>query len=73
MKDAVLKALQVLTGIVMSVLALAVTALIVFALWPILLVLAAYVVGMAVIAGILWIGFGTMAYAVQEIRKYLGK
>lgn len=62
---------QILFGSVFAVTALGIVGLFLLAFWQFLLVFFGIILGTVVIGGICWIGFGSIAYATQELTRLI--
>lgn len=62
---------QILFGSVFAVMALGIVGLFLLAFWQFLLVFFGIILGTVVIGGICWIGFGSIAYATQELTRLI--
>lgn len=62
---------QIFIGSVFALLALGIVGLFFLAFWQFLLVFFGLILGTVVIGGILWIGFGSIAYAIQELNNWI--
>ncbi|WPH58156.1 membrane protein [Streptomyces phage LuckySocke] len=63
-------AAQILIGSVFALMAIGIVGLFLLAFWQFLLVFFGLILGTVVIGGVLWIGFGSIAYAVQELTRW---
>ena len=62
---------QILFGSVFAVTSLGRVGLFLLAFWQFLLVFFGIILGTVVIGGICWIGFGSIAYATQELTRLI--
>lgn len=62
---------QVVIGAIFALMALGIVAVFLLAFWQFLLVFFGLILGTVVIGGILYMGFGSIAYAIQELTRWI--
>lgn len=64
-------AAQILIGSVFALLAIGIVGVFILAFWKFLLVFFGIILGTGIIGGVCYMGFAYMAYAIQEITRWV--
>lgn len=62
-------ATQIIIGSAFALMAIGIVGMCVWAFWQFLLVFFGLILGTVVLGGIVWMGFGFIAYAIQEVTR----